>query len=579
MPGFWMENRGAVAPWVLRSSTPAALLACATLACSAAPALAAPPEKPVVVTQSTSAVTPFAATLQAEVNPENETTSCTFEYGKVITEHKAPCEQGTLEGGSPELATLAVSGLKSASTYHYRVVVKNAAGEVKGTGIGTEEEFTTLIAEAPIVEAEGAPFKAIEATLEAVINPNFQETGYKFEYSTKAGGEPLALEGPITTVEGAPPAPELPAEFVGEGVGVSTGAVLTPNTTYYYRVVAENATPPATDGPVQEFKTAIHPETPEALAANPVTGTTAQLNGIVNPKNEGNPGSYEFLYRESKTECQGGTPEEDKVVSAQGSTGSVDEAVKGEVTGLLPKHQYTFCLLAHNEVGEESTLSTPVTFESGVVSPAQVETSEAEAVTTTSAELGGELNPGGEAGYYFEYGTEPCGTPTPARCGTASAESGPLTGETQRPAALVLSGLKSNTTYHYWLVAKNAAGTIHSESRAFRTAATQAEAEAEAAAAKRPEEELAAGNAIQSKLEAEARGREATAAAAAAAAKKQYEEIAAQATALLTPKLVPAAKTTVPKPVICKKGFTKKNSKCVRSKKKKKAGNKGNGKK
>ena len=78
---------------------------------------------------------------------------------------------------------------------------------------------------------------------------------------------------------------------------------------------------------------------------------------------------------------------------------------KQKCYGLLPKHKYTFCLVAHNEAGE-THVGLPATFETGVIEASRgVETGAAEGVTLTTASLRGKLNPGGEAKYYIEYGT------------------------------------------------------------------------------------------------------------------------------------------------------------------------------
>jgi hypothetical protein len=537
---------------------PVLVTALGALALTAAPALAAFPG---VLGQSVPSVTPFEAHLEATVNageePAGETTECHFEYGEaVITEHKVPCEQGTLPGsleGGEQGVSANATGLTPKTLYHYRIVLKNATGEAKGTS-----EFTTLTLEAPIVEGESAPApKAAEARLEAVVNANYQEvTQCEFQYGTSpslatsatAGCEPATLEG----------------LFGGQGVGASVSG-LTPETIYYYRVVATNATGPV-EGTIEHFTTGP-PAKPELLKAEPITGTTATLSGVLNPKQEGNPGSYEFLYRQSRSECQGGTPEEDKLTPTQGAAGSIGEAATAEVTGLLPKLQYTFCLLARNEAGE-TTVSAPVTFETGVVAPEQIEAANAEAATTTSVEFASEFNPGGEATYYFEYGTAPC---TPAACGEKSAAllAHGITEQSLPPIGV--SGLAPGTIYHYWLVVTNASGTIHSSPSQFRTAETPAEAEAEAAAERKPAEEGAAAAAAVSRREAEAASGQAAAAAAAAGEKKKYEELAAETTALLTPKLASTTappKATAPKVVRCKKGFAKKHKRCVKTRKK-----------
>ena len=141
--------------------------------------------------------------------------------------------------------------LEAGRTYYYRVVVSNASGTVRGP----VEEFT----KAPVVEAEGVSGQTTTGVkLEANINPNGQTTKYIFEYSTEAGGTPLALEGAITKIPGEGP---LPAEFAGLPVStVLTG--LQPGKTYYYRVVAENETTEKpggtpTTGQVESFTTTV----------------------------------------------------------------------------------------------------------------------------------------------------------------------------------------------------------------------------------------------------------------------------------------------------------------------------------
>ena len=130
-------------------------------------------------------ITPYEARLEAVVNAGEEVTECHFEYGKTsVTEHKEECEQGNALGGGEQGVSKNVTGLAPKTTYHYRVVVKNATGEVKGTGKSSEEEFTTLTLKKPEVEGESASVKATEATLNAQVNPEYQETSCEFEYGT-----------------------------------------------------------------------------------------------------------------------------------------------------------------------------------------------------------------------------------------------------------------------------------------------------------------------------------------------------------------------------------------------------------
>src|SRR4051794_10468086 len=92
-------------------------------------------------------------------------------------------------------------------------------------------------------------------------------------------------------------------------------------------------------------------------------------------------------------------------------------------------------------------------------------TGAAESVTTGSAAVTGTVNPGGDATtYQFEYGTSASyGLTTPA------TDAG--SGTTDSSARATLSSLTTNTTYHYRLVATNAAGVARGADKTFKTAA------------------------------------------------------------------------------------------------------------
>ncbi len=87
------------------------------------------------------------------------------------------------------------------------------------------------------------------------------------------------------------------------------------------------------------------------------------------------------------------------------------------------------------------------------------------AITPTSATAGGTVNPGGQATtWHFEYGTSTSYGSTTA---TVSAGSGTANASVSR----TISGLAAGTTYHYRLVATNAAGTSQGADGIFTTTA------------------------------------------------------------------------------------------------------------
>jgi hypothetical protein len=98
------------------------------------------PVAPLATTGSATAVTQTTATLNASANPEGaEITTCTLDYGiGTVTEHSASC--AVAGSGSSMLPVSApVSGLTPNTTYHFKIVVKNA----NGSGEGEEVPFTT----------------------------------------------------------------------------------------------------------------------------------------------------------------------------------------------------------------------------------------------------------------------------------------------------------------------------------------------------------------------------------------------------------------------------------------------------
>ena len=304
--------------------------------------------------------------------------------------------------------------------------------------------------EAPGVSVE-TPVHATEAVLYGVVNPlavmfPVEAGTYQFVYrpSSKAEDECKGA-GEVLVPASAGMYFGLGAESFSETV---TG--LTADTEYAVCLVAEDKEG-KTPSPAVPFKTALPPETPEKLEAKPIAATTATLSGVLNPKAEGNPGTYEFLYSQSATECEGGT-----ITPAEHATGAKLEAAAAKVTSLLPHTAYTFCLRAHNEASEESALSSPpVTFTTLAAPPTIGETFSTD-VTATSATLRAQVNPqGATTSYTFEYA--PVGgefKPVPEPEGSGSLPEGD-TGVAL--SVHVQQGLLADTTYEFRLLASNSA--------------------------------------------------------------------------------------------------------------------------
>ena len=308
---------------------------------------------------------------------------------------------------------------------------------------------------APALAAPEAPELTVKpifasiATFNGTLSPGAlvpAEGTYKFLYRasktecTGAGGKETA---PGLALGGAPE--PLPPEQV-KG--------LTPATEYTVCLSITNLSAETAKSPPHTFKTTApaKPEPPEATEVSERKATTATLVGVVNPKAEGEPGHYRFLYAQSASVCTGGseTPEE----PASGLTsGASPQPVSAAISTLEPGKPYTFCVKAINALGE-STLSTPRTFETAIPpeTPEKVELLEANASTL---KVKGVLNPNakGEAGT-FEFLYKRSST----ECAGEGSVGGSSTGAQGQVAEALATGLLPHTTYALCLRAKNAAG-------------------------------------------------------------------------------------------------------------------------
>jgi hypothetical protein len=321
--------------------------------------------------------------------------------------------------------------------------------------------FASAPALAEPLEAPELVMGAIQpssAEVHGILNPNSESGAGTYEY--------LYKQGKTGCVGGSKyPVP----------AGLMTGAKyqyaweyisgLTPGTEYSVCLSVVNTTSSPHEeatSAVVTFTTPIPPETPTVVSpVKSVTATSATLEGVLNPGAVGSPGSYEFRYRASATQCSGGE------TSGGSALGAKDEVVKA-VVALQPNTTYTFCLVATNDVGEQSAESPLVTFSTPPAAPV-VESETATDVGTVEARLEATVNPGNsETAYHFEYG--------PA---VGSYDVSLPVGEIHAGLAGVgvgaaLTDLTPDTTYHYRVVVSNALpGSVDGPDQAFTTSAVQ----------------------------------------------------------------------------------------------------------
>jgi hypothetical protein len=414
---------------------------------SAAPALAAP-EKP--VTEAAEEITATTATLHGELNPGAEAKAgWYFAYSTEPT-----CTGSFTTAQKPEAEVHAqarekeVTELQPNKKYEFCLVATNELSETT-PGIGVP--FTTLPAPPELVPSseKTSLVTTTAATLEAQVNPNNQATTYAFEYATEeaAIGTPRA-----TTINGL--SSPLAAEFGDQLASVDlTGLQL--GTSYYYRVVAKNGTPPTTEGTIEHFTTLGIAPLVSTGAVSEIGQSSANVTGTVNP--EGAETYYYYQYGPSTEYGQSTMPEGPGVSVGAGLSAVEAPAI---LVPLTPGVAYHYRLVAWNEDG--TSYGQDETFTTSAGQSPLASTGAASGVTVDEATISGTVNPQGkETSYRFEYGE---GTEYGTQVfGTI------LAGQGVETVTLNLRGIDPDTTYHYRLVASNAGGTAYGEDVTFTT--------------------------------------------------------------------------------------------------------------
>ncbi len=333
-----------------------------------------------------------------------------FEYGTTTSYGSTTIAQAMTTTG---VFSANIIGLSSNITYHFRV---NADGGVHGMSTSADKTFTTLILPLVVSTSPATGVTSNTTTLNGYLAGLGTATivDVSFEYG------PTPIYGSTTTAQAMTAAGVFSANLTG----------LSPGTLYHFRAKAVGDTI-AIGTDITFTTTSIPPVVSTTGNATNITINSATVSGNLTFLGSATTANVSFEY--GTTTSYGGTT----IAQAMTATG----VFSANLTSLSPGTLYHFRAKADGGAHGTAT-GADMTFTTLTPVPPVVSTSPATGVTSNAATLIGNLTLLGSAttaNVSFEYGT------TTSYGSTITAKA--MTGTGAFSANL--TGLSSNTTYHF----------------------------------------------------------------------------------------------------------------------------------
>ncbi len=387
---------------------------------------------PQAVTGAASNITTTTALLTGTVNPEGIATGAFFFYYSPTTgAYGFTGAVPTGSGAGPVNISATVTGLAPGDVYYFEIVATNTVGN--GAAYGIYNEFMT--ANLPVPTAQTLAANSLgtnSAQLNGSVNPNGASTTYYFQYGTTTS------YGSITTQSSAG------AGTTAENVN-ATPTGLASYTTYHYRLVANNSGGTGL-GADETFTTVWQPVPPTLVSPGATTtGGGGALIGTLTPTMTWSGASQASSSDLILTEYPYGSGNVVATFSVSGASYQIPGGI------LQAGTDYDWYMVSFNSLGDESTDSGPLYFQTANAPTAQTEA--AQDITGSGATLEGSVTPdGADTTVYFQYGLT---------TGYGSSTSPQNIGTNSQAVSAAVTGLASYTTYHYRLVATNGIGAAY----------------------------------------------------------------------------------------------------------------------
>jgi hypothetical protein len=396
-------------------------------------------------TQAAENVTRTSALLKGKFDGNGQPTTYWFEWGPSAG-HYTSGSSAHLPAGSPTAPPSTpleyeATSLNPETTYHFRLVAENTVGIT----FGNDQSFKTLPAVQSLTTVAADPVGRKFATLHASFQGDGTHTTYYFEWGTTGS---YGQKAPASGGDAASPSGH--AELSVELTGLSL------ETTYHFRISATNPLG-TTKGADKEFTTL--PAVPGLLtkAATGISQEGITLNGEYNGNGEDTTYYWEYGLTTKYGKVAPTTPSD-----AGSPTGP--SQLSTVITDYEAYSTYHFRFVAENPEGK--TVGQDLTFETDPALLPDAGPTSASEVTSTSALLKADINPNRWATVYrFEYGPS-------TTYGESTEISGPI-GSDQFPHEVsnLIENLEPGTLYHVRVVAVNFTGTEYGPDMMFITPA------------------------------------------------------------------------------------------------------------